>query len=301
MFDARGVKRWLVAAGIVVALGAASPALAATKIGETFAPPNDCTADTTNLQSASPSDSYAAPSAGVITSWSFLAPATVPPAQEIKFKVGNLVSGDNFQITASSGPGVRPAASTLNNYDIRVPVEQGDVIGLYLKVAMACGTNPAPGYDYHHLLGDIGLVPAQTWTQGFQVKYDISAQLEPDADGDGFGDETQDQCPTDASTQGQCPGPPNPPAVPDTDAPETTITKDAPKKTDKHKVKFAFKSDEHGSTFECQLDKQAFKACSSPIKLKHLDQGKHKFKVWAIDPAGNADLSAAQDKFKVVD
>ena len=28
---------------------------------------------------------------------------------------------------------------------------------------------------------------------------------EPDADGDGFGDESQDQCPTDASTQGPCP------------------------------------------------------------------------------------------------
>jgi len=32
--------------------------------------------------------------------------------------------------------------------------------------------------------------------------------LEPDADHDGFGDETQDQCPTHASTQGPCPPPP---------------------------------------------------------------------------------------------
>jgi hypothetical protein len=34
---------------------------------------------------------------------------------------------------------------------------------------------------------------------------DLSATLEPDADHDGFGDETQDQCPTNASTQGACP------------------------------------------------------------------------------------------------
>jgi hypothetical protein len=35
----------------------------------------------------------------------------------------------------------------------------------------------------------------------------VSAVLEPDADGDGFGDETQDQCPTNATTQGPCPTP----------------------------------------------------------------------------------------------
>ena len=34
---------------------------------------------------------------------------------------------------------------------------------------------------------------------------DLSATLEPDADHDDFGDESQDQCPTNASTQGACP------------------------------------------------------------------------------------------------
>src|SRR5262249_49078219 len=32
----------------------------------------------------------------------------------------------------------------------------------------------------------------------------VSAVIEPDADHDGFGDETQDQCPTQATTQGPC-------------------------------------------------------------------------------------------------
>jgi hypothetical protein len=30
------------------------------------------------------------------------------------------------------------------------------------------------------------------------------ADVEPDADRDGFGDETQDQCPSEAATQGAC-------------------------------------------------------------------------------------------------
>ena len=33
----------------------------------------------------------------------------------------------------------------------------------------------------------------------------LNADIEADADGDKFGDESQDQCPTDASTQGPCP------------------------------------------------------------------------------------------------
>ena len=44
--------------------------------------------------------------------------------------------------------------------------------------------------------------------------------------------------------------------------PETTITKGAPNKTDKTKVKFKFTSSEPDSTFECELDKKPFKPCS---------------------------------------
>jgi len=35
--------------------------------------------------------------------------------------------------------------------------------------------------------------------------------------------------------------------------------------------------------------------------MKHLDEGKHKFKVRATDAAGNTDPTPAKDKFKVVD
>ncbi len=54
-------------------------------------------------------------------------------------------------------------------------------------------------------------------------------------------------------------------------------------------------------TFECKIDKKPFKPCTPPKTVKNLDEGKHKFKVRAIDAAGNVDPSAAKDKFKVVD
>ena len=94
---------------------------------------------------------------------------------------------------------------------------------------------------------------------------------------------------------------PNDPGTPggDTDPPETTITKDPPKRTDAERVKFKFISDEEGSSFQCKFDKKPFKPCRSPRKIK-VDEGKHKFQVRAVDASGNVDTSADKDKFKVV-
>ena len=82
--------------------------------------------------------------------------------------------------------------------------------------------------------------------------------------------------------------------------PDTSITKRAPDKTEKTKVKFMFSSSKRHSTFECRLDKKRWKPCSSPKKLKRLKKGKHTFQVRAIDAAGNVDPTPARDRFKVV-
>lgn len=58
------------------------------------------------------------------------------------------------------------------------------------------GGDPAPG----ETRGAVGAPEPETLVN-------VSAVLEADTDGDGFGDETQDQCPTDPSTQGPCPTP----------------------------------------------------------------------------------------------
>ncbi len=86
----------------------------------------------------------------------------------------------------------------------------------------------------------------------------------------------------------------------DTTPPKTKITKRAPNRTHKRKVKFKFKSSEPDSSFECKRDKKRLKPCGSPKKLKRLKKGKHKFKVRAIDAAGNTDPTPAKDKFKVL-
>jgi hypothetical protein len=87
----------------------------------------------------------------------------------------------------------------------------------------------------------------------------------------------------------------------DNQAPETTITKAPKPKTTKTTAKFRFKSSEPNSTFQCKLDKGAFRKCDTgKMTYKHLEPGKHKFQVKATDAAGNTDSSAAKAKFKIV-
>lgn len=66
----------------------------------------------------------------------------------------------------------------------------------------------------------------------------------------------------------------------------------------KLKVKFGFSSDVSGATFECKLDKGAYKACKSP-KSFTVKPGKHKFSVRAVGPGGT-DATPVSFKFKVI-
>ena len=104
------------------------------------------------------------------------------------------------------------------------------------------------------------------------------------------------------------PLPPAPPPPTDTDPPQTSITKAPAGKIAKPRAKYKFEADEPGSTFECKLKGKGLKKaakrfgdCGSPRKYKGLDDGRFKFQVRAIDPAGNVDPTPAKDKFKIVD
>ncbi|MDQ3724912.1 MAG: hypothetical protein M3335_03300 [Actinomycetota bacterium] len=99
------------------------------------------------------------------------------------------------------------------------------------------------------------------------------------------------------------PDPPNPPKgggpTPDVTAPQTTIAKGPGAKLAKGKAKFSFRSSESGSRFECKLDRRKVRPCISPKRYTGLKPGRHTFKVWAIDAAGNKDPSPAKRSFRV--
>ena len=90
-------------------------------------------------------------------------------------------------------------------------------------------------------------------------------------------------------------------ALTDSDPPQTKITKGAPNKLDKHKVKFKFTADEPDVTFECKLDKKPYQALHVAEEGQAARRRQAQVQGVATDEAGNSDLSAAKDKFKVVD
>ncbi len=302
MLDLRRVRPALwIAAALCVALPAS--ASGTVTIGSNLAAaPTDaidcgafgCTASHKALPaptSAAPGG-VLAPSDGVVVRWRIrVGVLPIPVALRITRP------GDSgARSGAGTGPTVTPTANQTSTFDdVRLPIQSGDTVGIdcFCQNVVLYALANTPNASFIRWIPALldGEPPRSDATTFNGQELLVNADIEPDADRDGFGDETQDQCPTDTSTQGTCP---------DTDPPETTITKGAPNKLDEHKVKFKFTSTEPDSTFECKLDKKKFKACTSPRKVKHLDGGKHKFKVVATDAAGNTDPTAAKDKFKVL-
>jgi len=87
------------------------------------------------------------------------------------------------------------------------------------------------------------------------------------------------------------------PEDPDITPPQTTIRKGPGAKLAMGKARFSFASSEAPSRFACKLERAG--GCKSPRACRHLKPGRHVFKVWAIDRAGNKDPSAARRRFLV--
>jgi hypothetical protein len=147
------------------------------------------------------------PPGGVITGWSQTGSAEDGSAGSGRLQLWRQVglTTDFFLVGRSDLESF--TAGILNSFATRLPVSGGEILGLRLENAASryggmagdnvlelSGGDPAPG----ETRGPAGAPEPETLVN-------VSAVLEADADGDGFGDETQDQCPTDASTQGPCP------------------------------------------------------------------------------------------------
>jgi hypothetical protein len=271
----------------LIGLVGASPASAATQVGLTFAPVTGCTIveSQTTIQRASAGNQYEIPSAGVITSWSVQSGSS--PVMQAKLKLVRPAGGNAFTVVAESAAEVpSPGTST---FATRIPVSGGELLGR----SSVYGTNDC---DYHGgggaqnvtgtIFGDPPVNSTNTYTAATNDNVDVSATLEPDADGDGFGDETQDECPSSAASQSDCA------------PPDTTITGQPKAKTKKKQATFEFTSSEPGSTFECSLNGAPFTSCTSPHEVKG-KKGKNSFAVRAKDAAGNVDGSPATFDWKV--
>lgn len=92
----------------------------------------------------------------------------------------------------------------------------------------------------------------------------------------------------------------SPSAPPRGGAPDTTISSRDLTKTRDRTPTLQFAADTVSVRFECSVDDEPFRPCSSPYTLAKLAFGHHVFTVRAIDGDGNTDPTAATDGFKVV-
>ena len=89
-------------------------------------------------------------------------------------------------------------------FDTRIALKAGDRLGVHTEGPVkAAADNASPGQVLH---GDSATAPAAGQTITISGTYGgtalrLSAGLEPDADGDGFGDVSQDACPAKADRQ----------------------------------------------------------------------------------------------------
>ena len=276
------------AAAVGIALATAPAANAATQVGETFTPSGTfCGGNFTSFQTNSVANSYVFPFSGVITAWRYEANAT-GPAGGLKLKVGRLVPPPiTIRIVGESTLEI-PALSTTTTFLTRVPVAADDILGTYSPSSAQC-KRPATGFFRMFAGGDQALGTSTPYGNdpGNPVQLDIAATLETDSDGDGYGDETQDLCPSDASVQGACPDRANPQVV---------ITKRPKEKTKKKRATFEFSGTDPRALagFECSLDGAPFSSCTSPLTVT-VKKGAHTFAVQAVDQAGNRGSAVTAD------
>jgi hypothetical protein len=149
-----------------------------------------------------------APSAGVITKWklnlvSEAAGSQIPQTLKVLRPSGP----KSVQIVGDSAQSVTGGS---NSFDTRIPVQVGDRLGLFASPGefglLYCEEEGGPKNRVGAFEGSAGVGSSATYEEGEgEIRIPAVGVIEPDADNDGYGDETQDKCPQNASVQIPCP------------------------------------------------------------------------------------------------
>ena len=201
------LRRWVTAIAVLGAmLAVPAVASAAVEVGD------DCVANEAEgglnmleLKRGAPGPlPLTAPTDGVVTGWRVRSNIgyDVVEAMQVTRLTGVpnqlLIVGESRPETIVTGGG--------NTFATRVPVKAGDHVGAaYSIVDIArCSATGDPGDEVAAFEGG-GVGGTVTYITGTQIRVPMVVTIEPDADADGYGDETQDKCPQLAAAQGPCP------------------------------------------------------------------------------------------------
>jgi hypothetical protein len=190
-------------AGLTVALGGSS------EVGQTTSAPTfGVNTPVAPFSTVPGTPSYVTPH-GVLTSWRFHSSGDAS-AGSVRLKIFRYTGNGTtliFKVLAESSLKTL-APDTAYDFKERIPVDQGDLIGLTAVNDAEVGIT-VPGTPENRLaqFGGGDIPPGQTGTATIawpDLRPSVAATVESDLDGDGFGDDTQDKCPVDRTTQALC-------------------------------------------------------------------------------------------------
>lgn len=257
-------------------------------------------------------DGATAPVSGIVTEWALRTIDVYGPPSRLRLRVltappapprssffppaaspGTVATGASEPVTVQSLNGIQ-------RFPAHVPIEAGQRVGV--DFMGGDGRSHYPPF----LTGASASSEVDSWNPalpeggsgdgvyGRQEHLLLQARVEPDADGDGYGDETQDvvtpQDVVDCQVEPSC-------------APTTTI-EGISRRGSARRARIRFASNDPGSRFKCSLDRHAFRRCTSPTRLRKLRHGRklrpgrHRFAVRAI-ASGMTDQTPAVATIRV--
>ena len=281
--------------------------------GPAASPPISCTTAISFLPAGTQaSGGYRAGSDGVVVAWSVrTGNSAIEHSVRLRVVRNNTGAGTGAIETLPKGQGVY-------TYAARLPIGKDDFIGIdslnnpELQGTPIIRTFTGSAFDFWNALLLDDETRSPTTNEAVNLELLINATIEPDADHDGYGDETQDKCAGKTDPTNACPADPGggggvivcdlatsgcpPPAS----VPNTKLGQGGPKgPTNKTKATFRFSATVAGSIFHCKLDKKPWKVCKSPKTYSGLKEGRHSFKVRAVGASGLIDPTPAKRSFKV--
>ena len=165
-----------------------------------------CTVVQRNVAGAS----TAAPFDGVVVRWRIRAAVNITT----KLRVVRPTGGNGVVVDRSSEPVsivVNPSfRGRIVTIPTRLPISAGSFVGILKPPTLNLGSVSGAGVgSSYSLINDVGDGVATSMSGLFTNEFAYGADIEPDADHDGFGDLTQDSCPTDGTVQLACTLPAN--------------------------------------------------------------------------------------------
>ncbi|MFT4049314.1 MAG: hypothetical protein QM648_05675 [Solirubrobacterales bacterium] len=147
-------------------------------------------------------NSYVIPINGIMTTWT--QDRTGQSGGGFVAAMTATASGTAWTVTAATPYEYIPG-SAVTTVHVRIPVSAGQVLGGAAHNSEASMCSAPSSADV--LTGNSAFTAGSTFTESLinNKRVNIAATVEPDADGDGYGDQTQDKCPQSAALIDPCP------------------------------------------------------------------------------------------------